>query len=80
VKADLNVNMDFGKNPMSFDMTLHDRDGGAHRVFGSVMKRVVLQFKSHDGGLVSSMNETLSRYNTAGKTGYGIAEFLSRTE
>ncbi len=80
VKADLNVNMDFGKNPMSFDMTLHDRDGGAHRVFGSVMKRVVLQFKSHDGDLVSSMNETLSRYNTAGKTGYGIAEFLSRTE
>lgn len=79
-KADLNVNMDFGKNPMSFDMTLHDHDGGAHRVFGSVLKRTILQFKSPDANVVSSVNETLSRYNTAGKNGYGIAEFLSKVE
>ncbi len=79
-KADLNVNMDFGKNPMSFDMTLQTGDGGSHRVFGSVLKRTMLQFKSPDGSAVSSMNETLSRYNTAGKNGYGIAEFLSKVE
>ncbi|MGD9963355.1 MAG: hypothetical protein AB7S97_05595 [Thermoplasmata archaeon] len=80
VRADLNVNMDFGKNPMSFDMTLHDREEGVHRVFGSVTKRVMMQFASPDKNKVSSMNETLTRYNCAGKTGYGIAEFLSRTE
>lgn len=80
VGADLKVNKDFGNNPMSFDMTLRDAEGGSHRVFGSVMKRVPLQFKSHKGDAVSSMNETLSRYNMAGKNGYGIAEFLNRVE
>lgn len=80
VSADLRVNMDFGKNPMSFETTLRDGDGGIHKVFGSVVKRMPMQFKSDDSDIVASVNETLSRYNFAGKTGYGIAEFLHRTE
>ena len=78
--ADLNVNVDFDKNPKSFDMTIHDELGGDHKVFGSVIKRVGVHFKSLDGNTMTVMNEALTRYTIAGKNGYGIAEFLSRTE
>lgn len=78
--ADLNINKDFAKNPMSFDMTLRDGEGGSHKVFGSVLKRMILQNKSPDGNTTSYMNETLTRYNTSGKNGYGVAEFLTGTE
>jgi hypothetical protein len=80
VRADMNVNMDFGKNPMSFDMTLPDVEGGAHRVFASVMKRVGVHFKSADDKSMATMNETLTRYTAAGKNGYGIAEFLAKAD
>jgi hypothetical protein len=78
--AELNVNVDFDRNPKSFDMTLHDGDGNSHKVFGSVIKRVGVHFKSSDGGSMTTMNETLARYTVAGKNGYGIAEFLSKTD
>jgi hypothetical protein len=29
---------------------------------------------------MTTMNETLARYTVAGKNGYGIAEFLSKTD
>ena len=78
--VELNVNMDFDRNPKSFDMTLHDDEGNAHKVFGSTMKRVGVHFKSHDGRSMVTMNETLTRYTIAGKNGYGIAGFLSKTD
>lgn len=80
VRADFNVNMDFGKNPMSFDMMLHDSEGNDHKVFGSVVKRVGVHFKSAGGSSAATMNETLARYTLKGKNGYGIAEFLSRSD
>ena len=80
VRADLNVNADFDRNIKSFDMTLHDAAGGAHRVFGSVIKKVDVHHKSPDGRSLAVMNESLARYTVAGKNGYGIAEFLQRTE
>lgn len=73
-------NIDFDKNPKSFGMTLHDVDGDAHKVFGSVMKRVGVHVKPPEGSSVTSMNETLTRYTIAGKNGHGIAEFLSRAK
>lgn len=79
-RADFNVNADFSKNIKSFDMTLHDAEGGMHKVFGSVMKKVDLHHKAPDGRSLAIMNETLARYTLAGKNGYGIAEFLQRTE
>jgi hypothetical protein len=80
VRADLNVNADFDRNIKSFDMTLHDSEGGAHKVFGSVMRKVDLHHRSREGRSLATMNESLARYTVAGKIGYGIAEFLQRAE
>jgi len=76
----LNVNSDFDKSPKSFDMTLQDAEGGTHKVFGSVVRKVKVHFKSPDGELRGVANETLARYTVAGKNGYGISEFLTATE
>lgn len=79
-KADLNVNADFHRNIKSFDLTLHDSEGGNHRVFGSVVRKVDVHHRSQDGTSMATMSETLARYTVAGKIGYGIAEFLNRTD
>ncbi len=78
--AELNVNVDFDRNPKSFDLTLHDDEGDVHKVFGSAVKRVGIHLKSSDGGPVFALNETLTRYTIAGRNGYGIAELLSKTD
>jgi hypothetical protein len=79
-KVDLNVNADFNRNIKSFDMTLHDPEGGTHKVFGSIFKRVDVHHKSPDGRSMTTMNELLTRYTYAGKVGYGFAEVLGRIE
>ncbi len=80
VGADLNVNADFSRNIKSFDVTLRDSEGGSHKVFGSVVRKVDLHHLSPEGKALATMNETLARYTIAGKIGFGIAEFLQRTE
>ena len=80
IRTDLNVNADFSRNIKSFDMTLHDAEGNSHKVFGSIMKKVDVHHMSPDGKSMATVNETLARYTIAGKNGYGIAEFLQRTE
>ncbi len=76
----LNVNFDFDRSPKSFDMALQDGEGNTHKVFGSIVKKVKVHFKNNEGELTAVANETLARFTVAGKNGYGIAEFLSRTE
>lgn len=80
VRADLNLNADFSRNIKSFDMTLHDSEGGAHKVFGSIIRKIDVHHRSPDGKSMTTMNEALARYTFAGKNGYGIAEFLQKTE
>lgn len=80
VKSDLNIYADFAKNPKSFDMILYDSEGGTHKVFGSVIRRVRTHLKSPDGALLATLNETLTRYTTGGSNGYGVAAFQTGTD
>ena len=77
-KADMRTSLDPDGSAKSFDLVLHDKDGGAHRFSASIMRQTKLPSPSSDGKSICMMHEALARFSFGGKIGYGIVEYLVR--
>jgi len=77
-RADIRTALDPDGSVKSFELMLHDREGGSHKFNVSVMRQTKLPFPSRDGKSLSMMHETLARFSFGGKIGYGIVEYLVR--
>ena len=77
-KADLKTSFDPDGSAKSFELVLHDKEGGAHKFSASIMRQTKLPSPSSDGKSLSMMHEALARFSFGGKIGYGIVEYLVR--
>lgn len=80
VKVGLETEFAKDGSPDSLKLSLTDKEGKVYSVDAVVTKKAVLPFRSPDGKVLSLMHETLGRYSMGDMTGYGIVEYLIRSD
>lgn len=75
-KADIRTYLDPDGSMKSFELTLHDDDGEAHKFSASIIRKMKLPFPRRDDKSLSMMHGSLTRFSFGGMIGYGIVEYL----
>ena len=75
-KTDFRTALDPDGSLKSFELTLHDDEGEAHKFSASIIRKMKLPFPCRDDKSLSMMHESLARFSFGGMIGYGIVEHL----
>ncbi|MDH4122474.1 MAG: PEP-utilizing enzyme [Thermoplasmata archaeon] len=78
LNAEISPRYDSKGRPLDFKMKLYDKIGNTHEIDAIIIRDAIVTFEVQDGRMGSVMHETLAKYKFRDRTGFGIAEFLTR--